>query len=91
MPLLIEPTCLVCGESIGTANPYLLYCCNAHRQAAYRARASTPRKALVHHVRNHTQRTTKQVLDRQQAVRDRRRNARLTTQTPNKRPRRRRR
>lgn len=84
MPLLIEPTCLVCGASIRTDNPYRLYCSNACRQAAYRAKAATPRQAPVHKVRNKTQRTTRHVLDRQQAARDRRRNGR--TRTKAKRP-----
>lgn len=73
MPLLFDVTCIVCGVRIRTDNPYRLYCSNAHRQAAYRAKARTPRKAPVHAVRNRTQRTTRQVLDRQHAATDRRR------------------
>lgn len=52
MPLLFPLNCIHCDFPIGGDNPVRLYCCNAHRQAAYRARAPTPAPAPVHTQRN---------------------------------------
>lgn len=90
MTLLFEVECLVCKTTIDTNSPYRLYCCNACRQAAYRAKAHTPRKAPVHHVRNSTlpkqtaaegrrRRLAQATTARQAAARDRRRKTKHRT------------
>lgn len=52
MKLLFPINCLVCNASMHGDNYFKLYCCNPHRQQAYRNRSWTPASAPVHLDRN---------------------------------------
>lgn len=64
MPRFLPSTCLLCGAAFRSRRNLATYCCNAHRQAAYRLGAFTPNECPVNTRRNKNQSTARQIAGR---------------------------